>query len=564
MRLSLFLPVCLLMLIVALAGPGRAQQNVYVQIEAHPDRATAEERAERYDNRVDPVNGFTLGAGWYAIALGPYEVEQARAELQRLTAEGLIPGDSYLTEGDTYRERFWPTGARSEGETATDDPAAQPEETREEALRSERSLTRADRMDIQRALQWFGHYEGAIDGVFGSGTRDAMAGWQRRIGAAPSGILTTRQRAKLLSDRAEAQAALGLRPITVGEAGIALTAPMGLVAFDRIEAPFVHYAPADGSGIRLSLISQAGDARKLAGLYEVLQTLEAIPPEGDRARERDTFRITGLAPDRTTQAFARLTDGHIVGYILSWPERQDPLASAALAEMERTLASVGAPLPSDAGLDPAEQSVDMVSGLEVRKPQRSGSGFYADAAGAVVTASANVAGCGRITIDGRHDASVTAEADGIAILRPGAALAPSQVAALAPAVPRLRSRLAVGGFPYGGLLSDAALTFGTLADVRGLRDEDVLRLQLSAQPGDVGGPVLDDAGRVVGMLLPAQNGDDRILPDDVAFAAKPEDLRAVLATAGVEETAAAGDAALSPEELAAQAAAITVLIGCWN
>ena len=80
-------------------------------------------------------------------------------------------------------------------------PVALPEETRREAQRSEQTLTRDERMELQRALQWFGFYDAAIDGDFGRGTRNSMAAWQTAAGVGDvTGILTTRQRSRLMEE----------------------------------------------------------------------------------------------------------------------------------------------------------------------------------------------------------------------------------------------------------------------------------------------------------------------------------------------------------------------------
>ncbi|WGH79078.1 serine protease [Jannaschia ovalis] len=579
MRTILF---SLAILSLLLPGPVRAQDPVFVQIEAHPSLREAQERARAYGGILQAVNGFSLGGGWYGIALGPFDEAQAEATLLGLRREGLIPRDSFINRGDGYRDRFWPLGAGAvagartrppETGVGTADgpgivalaPVAPPDETVRQARQSEALLDREAKRELQRALQWFGFYSAGIDGSFGRGTRNSMAAWQVENGIEATGVLTTRQRATLLEQYAEAQAALGLAEITVTEAGLRLTAPMGLVRFDRVEAPFVHYAPEGESGVRMSLISQPGDRAALGGLYEILQTLDIVPPQGAREKAPDSFSIQGLAPDRTTQVFARLQDGHIIGYLLSWPATQDDLAARALPEMERTLTSVGAPLPADAGFDPEAQSFDMVSGLEVRRPLRSASGFFVDRAGAVVTAAETVAGCGRITLDRLHEAELVLVQDGVAVLRPAGALAPVEVASLAPVEARLRSPVSVGGFPYGGVLGAATLSFGTLEDVRGLDGSDAtLRLSLAAKDGDAGGPVLDGAGRVAGMLLPGPSDDGRALPEDVAFAVKARKLLDVLGAAQVQPATSDEAGPIAPEDLTLRARGMTVLVSCWD
>src|SRR6266403_3296231 len=81
------------------------------------------------------------------------------------------------------------------------------------------------------------------------------------------------------------------------------------------------------------------------------------------------------------------------------------------------------------------------------------------------------------------------------------------------------------GFPLKGLLSSApTVTTGIVSSLAGLRD-DRTRFQISApvQPGNSGGPVLDRAGNVVGMVVSKLNvlrvarmtGD---IPQNVNFA----------------------------------------------
>jgi len=233
----------------------------------------------------------------------------------------------------------------------------------------------------------------------------------------------------------------------------------------------------------------------------------------------------------------------------------------------------------DGVLDPAaggdtSQSIDLVAGLQVRKPRISRSGFYINGKGTVVTTTDVVRGCTRITLDDEYDADVVTVDDGlgVAVLRPTQALAPMSVARFRPTKGRLQSDVTVSGFSYGGLLGAPTLTYGTLADNRGLNGETGLtRLALTALPGDAGGPVIDANGAVLGMLLPrAETG--RSLPDDVSFAADAETIRNFLDAAGVkartkrkgnvDNTAGPGD--MSPADLTRMASGMTVLVSCWD
>jgi hypothetical protein len=559
--------VLAILLTVATSG---ARAEGWVQIEARPTLEEAAERAAGYAVNLPNVHGFTLRNGrWHGVALGPYAGRaEAREALRALRRAGLIPSDSYVVGPGYYRSRYWPPFS---GEDRGAPGAAAPrqeagQETLAQARRGEAALDRESRRELQRALAWFGHYDAAIDGDFGRATRAAMAAWQQSEGHPATGVLTSGERADLLQARDETRAALGFGQLEDARAGLTLTAPLGMVRFDQVRAPFVHYGPQGGSGLRLSLISQLGDEARLLALYHLVQTLDIVPTEGDRSFSGDSFRIRGEAGGRGAEVVARLEDGRILGFLLSWEPGRKAEAVRALTEMEATLRAAGPPLPSQAGFDPSGQSVDQVAGLEVRRPAKTSAGFFVDGMGSVMTAADTVTGCARITLDRSHPAERVAQDGTAALLRPLVPLVPQEVALLAPEEGRLHSDVAVGGYPFGGVLGAATLTRGTLGDVRGLGgEEDRLRLQLAASEGDAGGPVLDEAGRVAGMLLPRTLSTDRTLPPGTSFALKSRALTGLLQRTGVAPLEVAAPAApLSIAELSTRAMGMTVLVECWT
>jgi hypothetical protein len=143
-------------------------------------------------------------------------------------------------------------------------------------------------------------------------------------------------------------------------------------------------------------------------------------------------------------------------------------------------------------------------------------------------------------------------------------LAPLAIAAFDLNTPRLQSEVSVAGYSYEGVLSAATLTFGKLADVRGLAGEESLnRLALKAQPGDAGGPDFDTSGNVVGMLLSKQVQGQQ-LPEDVSFALNGSSIAAIANQAGIQLTAAGQTGAIAPRDLRLAAQGMTVLVSCWE
>ncbi|MDJ0827016.1 MAG: serine protease [Rhodobacter sp.] len=561
--------------LVSLWASIAAAQAIFVQVEAHPSLTVAQNRARAFAAALPDVNGFRLGSGWYAIALGPYDENSAIARLQRLRAQRAIPADSYLVEAQAYSQQFWPAGANALGAATIQLPTPQlpvqtepPEETRREALRGESRLTRQQKFNLQIALQWFGFYQGAIDAAFGPGTRNSMAAWQGSKGYEQTGVLTTRQRAELLGEYEAVLASLDLQPVRDETAGIELELPRAMVAFDRYDPPFAHYNAIDDSGVTVLLISQMGDEATLLGLYDIMQTLEIVPLDGARERRANSFTLTGENERITSYTYAVLGDGAVKGFTLIWPAGDDKRREVALKAMRDSFAPIrGAVLPEAVGDGTLEQSIDLISGLQIRRPITSRSGFYIDAAGSVLTTAQAVEGCERITLDETYAATVAAsDAElGLALLRPAEALAPVDYARFQAAIPRLKSEVAVSGYSFEGLLGAPTLTFGTLADIKGLQGEaTVKRLALAASPGDAGGPVFDTSGSVLGMLLPAERTGGRVLPEDVSFATDAEAIATFLSNSGNAPAASDRADQMSAEDLTRLAANLTVLVSCWE
>lgn len=588
--------------LILLTSTGLAAQSTHwVQIEAHATLRTAEDFAARYEQRFGGVAGFRLAGGWYALAVGPFDTpEEAEAVRQQLLAGREIRTDAYVTDDRIYGQQFWPAGGMMQmapvavevpvvatpeapqpapaptpeaavtTQEAQTEPATEdiPEETLAEARANDSRLSRDERAEIQTALQWFGFYTQRIDAAFGPGTRRAIQDWQAEQGFDPTGFLTTRQRFALLDSYEAALARYSFTAWRDTAAGIEITLPLGMVAFDRHESPFAHFREIENSGMRVLLISQEGTQATLFGLYEIMQTLEVIPLDGRRERRANGFLITGQSDTTRAHAVARFQGGEIKGWVLLWEPRADTDAELVLATMESSFRPIAGVLPSNAGASASTVARrDLLSGLEVRRPVRSRSGFFVDAVGTVVTTAEAVAGCERISIDEAYRAEVRLvdDANGIAVLSPLDPLVPLAFAQFAALDPRLDSDVRVSGFSYQETLTRPILTFGQLADLRGLNGEEALRrLAIRVQEGDSGGPVFDGNGAVMGMLLPRRDEPGRLLPEDVNFAVSGQTIVAALESAGLRGSLSRQNTTMPAEILTRVSADLTVLVSCWN
>jgi S1-C subfamily serine protease len=570
--------------------PAAAQQSVWVQVEAQRTLTGAQNAARVYAAAgVPDVTGFALPGGWYAIALGPYAATDAEIQLRRLRTIRVIPTDSYIVDGDRFRTQFWPVGVTAPSglvavappETTAPtqipiatiepapipDPVLTPDETLREAQTSEQALDRDEKRLLQTAMQWAGLYDGAIDGLYGRGTRRSMALWQDANNHEPTGVLTSGQRVELIGAYNSILDGMGLQLVRDDASGIEMLIPTGVVTFAQYDPPFARFDASGDVAAQVLLISQPGDQTRMFGLYEILQTLAIIPSEGERTRRDSSFVIEGA--DDTVQSYTSvsLENGEIKGFTLVWPAGDDERRRRVLDEMIASFTTVSGVLDPAIARPNEDQAIDMIAGLAVRKPIRDRSGFFINGAGDVLTTLEAIGECTSITLGMEHDATVVHQDTrlGLAVLRPTTRLAPPAVAEFQIGVPRLNADVAVAGFPYGGILTTPALTFGTLADIRGLNGEDeVKRLSIFAHPGDAGGPVYDNGGAVLGMLLPKTQANGQSLPPEVSFSVDADQIVASIVGAGLEVVTTDSLAYMTPESLTMMAADMAILVSCWS
>jgi peptidoglycan hydrolase-like protein with peptidoglycan-binding domain len=576
----------------ASAGMAQQTEQSWVQLESFSTLQDTTQNAQKYLENGE-VHAFDVGGGWYSIALGPFTPEEARTQLTNLRRQGLIPRDAFVTDGRGFQQQVWPVQAQFTpaapvvdltdqaavadavedtlpGDAPTPVMVAEPEpvETLAEARRATNALSRDEKREIQRALAWDGHYTSTIDGLFGGGTARAIAAYQETMGLEPTGTLLTVDREKLLADYRAPFEAFGLAQITDEEAGIEMLAPIPHVKFARYEPPFAHYDSISDRGLRLLLISQKGTDNTLFGLYEIMQTLEIVPLEGERSKGRRDFTLMGKNDTLQSYTYVRRDGEQIKGFtLIARPDEDARVLNVILERMKDSLQSTGdSTLDPSLGSEEAAQNIDLVSGLNVRRPVRSSSGFFVNTQGDVVTTAAAVQGCGTVTLNETLEADVNATLGdtGLAVLRAKQPVAPISVAEFAPALPAFQETVTVAGYSFEGALGAPSVTFGQLADFEGLEgQENQLRLNANTKTGDAGGPVLNSVGALAGALLPAPQGA-RVLPEGTSLALDGQALKAALDQAGVASLTSSKSTVLAPEDLLRLAPEFTVLVSCWE
>ena len=207
----------------------------------------------------------------------------------------------------------------------------------------------------------------------------------------------------------------------------------------------------------------------------------------------------------------------------------------------------------------------------------SGTGFLVSSTGHVLTNNHVVEGCTRQTFQLRGDLAVEAERLAVNAVT-DLALLKTTLTTTTPAQfrggtsLRLGDEVVVYGFPLlGDLSSQGNLTYGIVSALSGLND-DLSRMQMTAQiqPGNSGGPVMDRAGQIVGVVVETANdeyfrSERGAVPQNVNFAIRDSLARSFLDTNNVRYGVGAASASQqSIADIAEGAQRFTGTILCYQ
>jgi S1-C subfamily serine protease len=269
-----------------------------------------------------------------------------------------------------------------------------------------------------------------------------------------------------------------------------------------------------------------------------------------------TIMLSGK--DRDAGAFAAITGSIAPGYA--------PAIGVSQGKLVDGITTLAAMLETPA-VDPNPGS-QVTQAPEVTPAVGYGTGFLVTTNGDVLTNRHVIANCVRLSIDGQA-AQVIAE-DKVFDL---ALLRAEGLTGLAPATfaqdpARLNSDVTVAGYPLPDLLGGLNITRGSVTSLKGIGG-DGINMQISApvQPGNSGGPVINAAGQVVGVVVAKLDAalalkEYNDIPQNVNFAIRGEIAKLFLAQNGVDPIVLPAGGPLPPEDLAELAQGFTRLVTC--
>ena len=201
-------------------------------------------------------------------------------------------------------------------------------------------------------------------------------------------------------------------------------------------------------------------------------------------------------------------------------------------------------------------------------PKVSSGTAFRIAAGQFVTNHHVINGCKWLTVNGKLGGRLLASDQTRDLALVSVANDSGPIASIRTTRIQLNESITAAGFPLEGAFSGIAITNGTISRLSGLRG-DTGEVQISApvQPGNSGGPLLDTAGNVIGVVSSKLNalkvaGASGDIPQNVNFAISGNALRGFLDAKNVNYKEVGNESELTGVQIAARASAFTVLIEC--
>ncbi len=436
------------------------------------------------------------------------------------------------------------------------------------------------RYEIQMLLISAGYSVSVSTDQYNTKIFDAVARFQSRNGFPGTGVLTVDQFKLLHKEADPVLTTWGLNVVHHPESGLPLWVParLGLVE-KRSESGLDYEAPNQNISILFHQLRSADLATTYRNLLSTIETKHLAVKY--QLLKGDFFVISTSEPPNEAYRRYHRTPSGIVGFSLFWhtnaPIYGDRL-SALMSDLFRSAVTFSQsrtpPEPTTDQTVVAHQVPPQVGQEAPADATSTGTGVYVSNAGHILTNVHVIENCSRLQVS-----AVGAAPTPVRVVARDAAndLALLQSSGSPPAVATFRSSVRVGenvyayGFPLAGFLSTTGnFTGGNVTASAGIGD-DTRMLQISApvQPGNSGGPLLDQSGNLVGLVVAKLNAlkvatvtED--LAQNVNFAIKSALALNFLEANNVGATMSTNAQPLQPADIAERARSFSVYVECMH
>lgn len=249
-------------------------------------------------------------------------------------------------------------------------------------------------------------------------------------------------------------------------------------------------------------------------------------------------------------------------------KKYNETAQPNFADINRLKTSLTGSEPSTAAA-PEKKSEETISDNSQELIQiSSGTGFAITNDGHIVTNNHVILGCSDILLlnDGSYVLLKIVSKDplnDLAILKGD--FTPSETFAIAETNPELMQDIYVAGYPFGRMVSTSVkVTRGIVSSLSGYgNNSSGLQIDAAIQPGNSGGPIFDNNGNVVGVVVSKLAKQGEIDPENTNFGIKANILANLLESNSVPFDQDEGTV-ISNTELSKKASDATFYLSCWN
>ena len=427
------------------------------------------------------------------------------------------------------------------------------------------------RKGLQIRMAWSGDYAGAFDGDMDAATLRALRDFQARHGMRADGVITEPMLKSLIAVSDKVESGFGLSLLSDGDTGSTAAIPTAVVS-DLGRTDVGHLWRSADNALEVETVRIADTGQTLSGLYAVLSSPTADRSVSGSEFGGDWFILEGSEAGRpyTMKFEGRGGDlrGFSVSYTADQADRFGPYVVVAQNLFDPFAGEPDAPLVASndpkafstllarkrgddegqryamAYADPANPNLFEMPDDTLRGATPSpvphaddfdmaGSGFVVSRDGWLLTNAHVVKACKSVVVGNGNIATQTVfDPDhDLALVKVSArqASALGTPLAISAGKPRLGEDILALGYPLRSILADSLnVTRGNVSSLLGLmNDPRYLQISAPVQPGNSGGPLIDLAGRVVGVVTAKLNavavadatGD---IPQSINFAIRPD------------------------------------------
>lgn len=438
-------------------------------------------------------------------------------------------------------------------------------------------LDNSSRLTIPLMLVTIGRYNGMVSGDLNKRIYRGILEYQASLGAPRTGILTASQDDRLHREGFQIWRNWGLRSAELPLGRGVLYVPFNLVGYAQPTARGRAYEAADSS-VAIDLSVYAPGESSLAALYAKLSKTAGRRAVKYKVLRDDFFVVSGTLGSRDYYTKFAYDRGYLVGFTLAWDPIRMGVGDRLAVLMSNTFFPGVTPETSPIVEDrpesaPAPVAVTPPPTPAQPEPSRggvsTGSGFFVKDDGLVVTNNHVVENCTSVDVLKVGSASVVARdvSNDLALLR---TVGQGRSVRFRASPIQLGEAVYALGYPYAGTLDNGLnFTNGLVSSLAGIQnDSRYIQVTAAVQPGNSGGPLMDEFGGVAGVVTARLNDINMLkssgsLPQNVNFAIRSDFVMSFLRANGIEPNAASGAGARMPaSDIAARGREFTVQIVC--